>query len=108
MQGLRYPCVGTATFRVGDENYTVSAEDGRWVVDQLRMSRGAAAAISAAEKLVDGLERGTTIETTLEERRELVGALDRGSSKARSRDLRRFEIGLRTLHYAETYFGAEE
>jgi hypothetical protein len=43
------------------------------------------------------------VETTLTEKRELIEALERGSTKPRSHYLRTLEIGLHTAVYAETY-----
>jgi hypothetical protein len=59
------------------------------------------AAVSA--KIEQALEENDVVETTLTEKRELIDALERGSRKPRSHELRALEIGLRAAVYAETY-----
>jgi len=56
-----------------------------------------------AAKIEQGLEENGVVETTLTEKRELIEALERGSTKPRSHELRTLEIGLHTAVYAETY-----
>jgi hypothetical protein len=94
-------------FRLGEQEYRVSGDDGTWLIEQLRLAVGSAPAESAAEKLTHALEEGGPIETTLDEKRKLVDALERGAEEPRSAELRRFEVELRTIVYAERYFGEE-
>jgi hypothetical protein len=94
-------------FKLGEQQYRVSDDDGRWLIEQLRLAVGSAPAESAAEKLTHALDEGRPIETTLDEKRELVGVLERGAGKPRSTELRRFEVEVRTIVYAERYFGEE-
>jgi hypothetical protein len=104
---LRYVGVEELAFLLRDEEYRIGREDGRWLIEQLRSASGSAAAVSTAEKLGAALEQGAPVETTLAEKRELVDALERGAGRPRSGELRRFEVELRTIVYAETYFGDE-
>ena len=82
----------------------VSDDEARWLVGQLRMARElnpAAAAVAA--KIAQGLDGSGGVEATLAETRELVEALERGSGKPRSRELRMLEIGLHAAVYSQTY-----
>jgi hypothetical protein len=51
-------------------------------------------AASVAAKLEESLEAGTPLQTTLEERRELLAALERGAARPRSGELRTLEVEL--------------
>lgn len=82
----------------------ISEEEAAWLVGQLRSGRElseAAAVLASRIEHASGQEE--VLETSLEEKRALVAALDRGSRKARSRELRLLEIDLHTALYSETY-----
>jgi hypothetical protein len=98
----------TVTFTFADEERTITEEDARWLLGQVRSAPVLTeAASSAAAKLSDAIATGRGVETTLAERQELIEALERGAAKPRSAELRRLEIELRTAAYAETSRGAE-
>jgi hypothetical protein len=92
------------TFRFAGQDRTLSSDEARWLLGQVRTAReltSAAAAVTA--KIEQALEENGVVETTLTENHELIEALERGSTKPRSHELRTLEIGLHTAVYAETY-----
>jgi hypothetical protein len=94
----------TFTFCFSGQAWTVSSEEARWLLGQLRTAREfTPAAAAVAAKIEQGLEQEGAVETSLPESRELIEALERGSGKARSRQLRMLEIGLHAAVYSKTY-----
>jgi hypothetical protein len=92
------------TFRLPGEDLSLSRDEARWLLGQVRTAREpTAVAAAVAAKIEQALEQSGPVETTLIEWRELIEALERGSSKPRSHELRSLEIGLHTAVYAETY-----
>jgi hypothetical protein len=92
------------TFRFAGQNRTLSSDEAHWLLGQVRTARELTpAAADVAAKIEQGLEENGVVETTLTEKRELIEALERGSTKPRSHELRTLEIGLHTAVYAETY-----
>jgi len=92
------------TFRFAGQNRTLSSDEAHWLLGQVRTARELTpAAAAVAAKIEQGLEENGVVETTLTEKRELIEALERGSTKPRSHGLRTLEIGLHTAVYAETY-----
>lgn len=92
------------TFCFSGQAWTVSSDEARWLLGQLRTAREfTPAAAAVAAKIEQGLDENGGVETTLPECRELVEALERGSGKPRSRELRMLEIGLHAALYSQTY-----
>src|SRR6266571_2067965 len=92
------------TFRFSGQDWTLSGDEARWLLGQVRTAHELTpAAAAVAAKIEQGLEKTAAVETTLMERRELVEALERGSTRPRSHELRSLEIGLHTAVYTETY-----
>jgi hypothetical protein len=96
------------TFHFAGQDRTLSSDETGWLLGQVRTAHEltpAAAAVSA--KIEQALEENGVVETTLTEKRELIEALERGSRKPRSHELRALEIGLHTAVYAETYLNEQ-
>ena len=92
------------TFCFSGQAWAVSSDEARWLVGQLRTAREfTAAAAAVAARIEQGLEQEGAVETSLAESRELIEALERGSGKPRSRELRMLEIGLHAAVYSKTY-----
>ncbi len=92
------------TFRFSGQDRTLNSDEARWLLGQVRSARELTpAAAAVAAKIEQGLEKNGAVETTLMEKRELIKALERGSTKPRSHELRSLEIGLHTAVYAEAY-----
>lgn len=92
------------TFRFAGQDRTLSSDEAHWLLGHVRTARELTpAAAAVAAKIEQGLEENGVVETTLTEKRELIEALERGSTKPRSHELRTLEIGLHTAVYAETY-----
>lgn len=96
--------MGTVTFTFADQDRTITEEDARRLLGQVRTAPVLTEpASSAVAKLSEAISQGSGVETTPAEKHELIAALERGASKPRSAELRRLEIELRTALYAETY-----
>ncbi|MBA3734727.1 MAG: hypothetical protein H0W90_05955 [Actinobacteria bacterium] len=96
------------TFRFSAQDRTISSDEARWLLGQVRTARELTpAAAAVAAKIDQALDENGGVETTLTERRELIEALERGSTKPRSHELRSLEIALHTAVYAETYLKAQ-
>jgi hypothetical protein len=92
------------TFCFSGQDWTLTGDEARWLLGQVRTARELTpAAAAVAAKIEQGLEKDGAVETTVTEKRELIEALERGSTRPRSHELRSLEIGLHTAVYAETY-----
>lgn len=92
------------SFRLPDEDQSISIEEARWLLGQVRSSRElTSAAAAAAEKIERSLAQGSAVEPALDEQGALIDALERGSPRPRSRELRRLEIALHAAVYSQTY-----
>lgn len=91
-------------FRFAERELELSSDQAHWLLGQIWTAvelTPAAAAVAA--KIEQSLGGNGAVETTLAEKRELIAALERGSMKPRSHELRAIEIGLHTAVYADTY-----
>jgi hypothetical protein len=92
------------TFCFSGQDWTLTGDEARWLLGQVRTARELTpAAAAVAAKIEQGLEKDGAVETTVTEKRELIEALERGSTRPRSHELRSLEIALHTAVYAETY-----
>ena len=94
----------TVIFRFPERERSISDEEAAWLLGQLRAARElTAAAASVAAKLEQSFEGGSSLQTTLEERRELLAALERGAARPRSGQLRTLEVELHAAVFSEGY-----
>ena len=90
-----------AIFAFRDRDRALSLDDAEWLVAQLRALRPTwQAAELLAERIEKSRKTGAPIETTLEEKRALIDAIDH-SPRARSLLLRQLEIELHTAIFSE-------
>jgi hypothetical protein len=95
----------TVSFRLPDGDRSISEEEARWLLGQVRTARELTeAAASVATKLERTIDSGAPIETSVAEKRELVDAFERGAGRPRSHDLRGLEVA---LHAALVSAGAD-
>ena len=86
-------------FRDGDR--ALPADDVEWLVGQLRALKPKwQAAELVAERIEKSWKTGAAVETTLEEKRALIDAIDH-SPRARSLLLRQLEIELHAAIFSE-------
>jgi hypothetical protein len=91
-------------FRFPERERPISDEEAGWLLGQLRAAQEfTAAAASVAAKLEQSLEAGAPLQTTREERRELLAALERGAARPRSGELRSLEVELHAAVFSEGY-----
>jgi hypothetical protein len=94
----------TVIFRFPERERSISDEEAAWLLGQLRAARElTAAAASVAAMLEQSFEGGSSLQTTLEERRELLAALERGAARPRSGALRSLEVELHAAVFSERY-----
>ena len=84
-----------------DRNRSLPADEVGWLVAQLRaLKPPSQVAQSLAERVEQGRNEAAAVETTLEEKRALIDALDH-SPRARSLRLRQLEIELHAAIFSE-------
>jgi hypothetical protein len=93
------PAEAIFAFRDGDR--ALPADDAEWLVEQLRALKPKwQAAERVAERIEKNWKTGAAVETTLEEKRALIDAID-NSPRARSLLLRQLEIELHAAIFSE-------
>ena len=92
-------------FLLPSEDQSISADEVRWLVGLVLASRELTAdAAAVTGRMERALADGSTVEVFVPgEQRALVDALERGSTKPRSTNLRRLEIALHAAVYSQAY-----